>query len=90
MDALISKIDLEGIAGVSFAQGIDSGLSIADSLSGARYAAQGRASMGSGDTVINFNAPITTTSTDEFGRIVQQAIQNERRFGNNLDYAGAI
>ena len=90
MDALISKIDLEGIAGVSFAQGIGSGLSIADSLSGARYAAQGRASMGSGDTVINFNAPITTTSTDEFSRVVQQVIQNEKRFGNNLDYAGAI
>ena len=90
MDALISKIDLEGIAGVSFAQGIGSGLSIADSLSGARYAAQARASMGSGDTVINFNAPITTTSTDEFSRVVQQVIQNEKRFGNNLDYAGAI
>ena len=90
MDALISKIDLEGIAAVSFAQGIGSGLSIADSLSGARYAAQGRASMGSGDTVINFNAPITTTSTDEFSRVVQQVIQNEKRFGNNLDYAGAI
>lgn len=90
MDALISKIDLEGIAGVSFAQGIDSGLSIADSLSGARYAAQGRASMGSGDTVINFNAPITTTSTDEFARVVQRVIQNEKRYGNNLDYAGAI
>lgn len=44
----------------------------------------------SGDTVINFNAPITTTSTDEFARLVQKAIQNNNRFGNNLDYAGAI
>lgn len=44
----------------------------------------------SGDTVLNFNAPITTTSTDEFARLVQKAIQNNNRFGNNLDYAGAI
>ena len=44
----------------------------------------------SGDTVLNFNAPITTTSTEEFARLVQKAIQNNNRFGNNLDYAGAI
>jgi hypothetical protein len=43
-----------------------------------------------GGTVLNFNAPITTTSTDEFARLVQKAIQNEKRFGNNLDYAGGI
>ena len=46
--------------------------------------------LGGGGTVLNFNAPITTTSTDEFARLVQKAIQNEKRFGNNLDYAGAI
>ena len=45
---------------------------------------------GGGDTVLNFNAPITTTSSDEFARAVQKAIQNNNRFGNNLDYAGAI
>ena len=45
---------------------------------------------GNGDTVLNFNAPITTTSSDEFARLVQKAIQNEKRFGNNLDYAGGI
>lgn len=43
-----------------------------------------------GDTVLNFNAPITTTSSDEFARAVQKAIQNNNRFGNNLDYAGAF
>ena len=43
-----------------------------------------------GGTVLNFNAPITTTSTDEFARLVQKAIQNNNRFGNNLDYAGGI
>ena len=42
------------------------------------------------DTIVNFNAPITTTSTEEFARLVQKAIQNNNRFGNNLDYAGAI
>lgn len=46
--------------------------------------------LGGGGTVLNFNAPITTTSTDEFARLVQKAIQNNNRFGNNLDYAGAI
>jgi len=40
--------------------------------------------------VLNFNAPVTTTSSDEFARLVQKAIQNNNRFGNNLDYAGAI
>ena len=40
--------------------------------------------------VLNFNAPISTTSSDEFARAVQKAIQNNNRFGNNLDYAGAF
>jgi hypothetical protein len=40
--------------------------------------------------VLNFNAPISTTSSEEFARAVQKAIQNNNRFGNNLDYAGAI
>jgi len=44
----------------------------------------------SGDTILNFNAPITTTSTDEFARLIQLAIQDNNRYGNDLKYAGAI
>ena len=44
----------------------------------------------SGDTVLNFNAPIYTVSDQEFAANVQKAIQNANRFGNNLDYAGGL
>ena len=43
-----------------------------------------------GDIVLNFNAPITTTSTEEFAQAVQTVIQNQGRYGNNLTYAGQI
>ena len=46
--------------------------------------------IGAGGVVLNFNAPITTTSSQEFASAVQKAIQNNNRYGNNLDYAGAI
>lgn len=45
---------------------------------------------GGGDAILNFNAPIYTISDAEFAANVQKAIQNNNRFGNNLDYAGAI
>jgi hypothetical protein len=44
----------------------------------------------SGDTLLNFNAPIYTVSDQEFAANVQKAIQNANRFGNNLDYAGGL
>lgn len=40
--------------------------------------------------VITFNAPIYTVDSAEFAANVQKAIQNNNRFGNNLDFAGAI
>ena len=43
-----------------------------------------------GTTTLNFNAPIYTVSDAEFAANVQRAIQNNNRFGNSLDYAGAI
>jgi len=45
---------------------------------------------GGGDAILNFNAPIYTISDAEFAANVQKAIQNNNRFGNNLNYAGAI
>jgi hypothetical protein len=39
---------------------------------------------------LNFNAPIYTVSDQEFAANVQKAIQNQNRFGNNLDYAGGL
>ena len=44
----------------------------------------------SNNAVLNFNAPIYTISDAEFAANVQRAVQNNNRFGNNLDYAGAI
>lgn len=41
-------------------------------------------------STLNFNAPIYTISDAEFAANVQRAIQNNNRFGNNLDYAGGI
>jgi len=43
-----------------------------------------------GAATLNFNAPIYTISDQEFARNVQKAIQNANRFGDNLEYAGAI
>ena len=40
-------------------------------------------------TTINISAGVIS-SPDEFARLVQKAVQNANRFGNNLDYAGAI
>ena len=46
-------------------------------------------SSNSSPTIV-FNAPIYTISDAEFAANVQKAIQNNKRFGNNLDYAGAF
>ena len=43
-----------------------------------------------GGATLNFNSPIYTISDQEFARNVQKAIQNANRFGDNLEYAGAI
>jgi hypothetical protein len=56
-EKMLNSIDLGGIAASSFSHGINSGLGVAASLSGARYAAQGQAAMGSG-YVININTGI--------------------------------
>lgn len=47
-------------------------------------------SLYNGGSTLNFNAPIYTISDAEFAANVQRAIQNNNRFGNNLDYAGGI
>ena len=55
---MIDAVDLEGIADASFTNGITSGVGVAASLSGARYAAQGRAAAGNEGYVININTGI--------------------------------
>jgi hypothetical protein len=40
-------------------------------------------------TVVNISAGVIA-SPDEFARMVQKAVQNANRFGNNLDYAGGL
>lgn len=82
---MLSKIDLEGIAQTSFTQGINSGGSIAASLSGARYAAQGAASMGGGNVTVTI-----VDKTSGLIQVVQDAVIQNKRYGNNLDFAGAI
>jgi len=52
--------------------------------------ATGNGAGNGGDAILYFNAPIYTISDAEFAANVQKAIQNNNRFGNNLDYAGAI
>jgi hypothetical protein len=65
---------LSGIAQDSLAQGAASGLSLADSLSGARYAAQGAAANGGGTVVNNFN--ISTVDPSKAGDAVVDAINS--------------
>jgi len=81
--AIIAKVDLEGIAQESFTQGINAGVSFAGALSGARYAAQAAAAMGAVKVEI-------VDKTSGLIEVVQQAVQTNNRYGNNLDYAGAI
>ena len=45
--------------------------------------------MDSSGTVVNISAGVIA-SPDEFARMVQKAVQNANRFGNNLDYAGGL
>ena len=40
-------------------------------------------------TTVNISAGVIS-SPDEFARLVQKAVQNANRFGNNLDYAGGL
>ena len=40
-------------------------------------------------TTVNISAGVIS-APDEFARLVQKAVQNANRFGNNLDYAGGI
>jgi len=40
-------------------------------------------------TTVNISAGVKA-SPDEFARMVQKAVQNANRFGNNLDYAGGL
>jgi hypothetical protein len=55
---MIDAIDLEGIADASFTNGITSGVGVAASLSGARYAAQGAAAAGGGTVNITVNTGV--------------------------------
>ena len=49
----------------------------------------GKLGMDSSGTVVNISAGVIA-SPDEFARMVQKAVQNANRFGNNLDYAGGL
>jgi hypothetical protein len=49
----LSQINLGGIAGASLTSGMEQGLPLSSSLSGARYAAQGAAAYGAGATIVN-------------------------------------
>jgi len=46
-------------------------------------------SLFNGGATVNISAGVIA-SPDEFARMVQKAIQNAKRFGDNLDYAGGI
>jgi hypothetical protein len=81
--AIIAKVDLEGIAQESFTQGINAGVSFAGALSGARYAAQAAAAMGAVKVEI-------VDKTSGLIEVVQNAVIQNNRYGNNLTYAGTI
>lgn len=72
-----SKFGLSGVAAESLAQGAAAGLSVADALSGARYAAQGAASMGATSlTPTTNNFYISTVDPTKAGDAVVDAINN--------------
>jgi hypothetical protein len=73
------------IADASLTQGLDANLSLSASLSGARYAAQAAAMMGGGEIVVTI-----VDKTSGLIEVVQNAVQENNRFGNNLTFAGAL
>ena len=83
--AIIAKVDLEGIAQESFTQGINAGVSFSSALSGARYAAQAAAAMGMGAVKVEI-----VDKTSGLIEVVQNAVIQNSRYGNNLTYAGNI
>jgi hypothetical protein len=74
---MIDAIDLEGIADASFTNGITSGVGIAASLSGARYAAQGAAAAGGGTVNINVNTGIGDPNAiaEAIDEVLRSAVQ---------------
>jgi hypothetical protein len=76
------------VAQSSFAMGIGAGLSTAASISGARYAAQGAASMGGG-YVVNIYAN-TVSNPDELSGLIQDTIIRLNKQGDYLTTAGAL
>ena len=76
------------VAQSSFAMGIGSGLTTAAALSGARYAAQGAASMGAG-YVVNIYAN-TIANPDELSGLIQDTVIKLNKQGDYLTNAGAL
>jgi hypothetical protein len=76
------------VAQGSFAMGIGAGLTTAAALSGARYAAQGAASMGGG-YVVNIYAN-TVSNPDELSGLIQDTIIRLNKQGDYLTTAGAL
>jgi hypothetical protein len=76
------------VAQGSFAMGIGAGLTTAAALSGARYAAQGAASMGGG-YVVNIYAN-TVSNPDELTGLIQDTIIRLNKQGDYLTTAGAL
>jgi hypothetical protein len=88
--AAIAQVTLtDKIAQASFTQGVTAGLSIAGSLSGARYAAQGAASMGGGVVNVTVNAGAVGSEQD-LVYFIQDAIQKLNRGGDPLSTAGVL
>ena len=88
--AAIAQISLtDKVAQASFTQGVTAGLSIAGSLSGARYAAQGAASMGGGVVNVTVNAGAVGSEQD-LVYFIQDAIQKLNRGGDPLSTAGVL
>jgi len=87
--ALAAQVSLTSqVAQGSFAMGIGAGLTTAAALSGARYAAQGAASMGGG-YVINIYAN-TIANPDELSGLIQDTVIRLNKQGDYLTSAGAL
>jgi hypothetical protein len=83
IDAIIEYADAATARANAFADLLDMQTAAANAKYATNQAAQAA-------ITLNFNSPIYTVSDQEFSANVQRAIQNANRFGNNLDYAGAI
>jgi hypothetical protein len=80
-----ASVNTESIAAASLNQGLGAGLSLADAVSGARYAAQGAANY-----IVSVNVAGSVTTERDLVSAITQGIVNNQASGIPISYSTAF